>query len=78
MSKNSKYEVKTKRVNHKNKILICTDCHRRDLAWNIYNGQNKHEAISFVKHGGAVSRLSVCNKVKNEESDFIVFICGIK
>lgn len=64
MSKTSKSEVKTERLKHKNKILICLDWHRRDLAWNINNGQNKHEAISFVKHGRAVSRLSVCNKVK--------------
>uniref|UniRef100_A0A1B6MUX1 SGNH hydrolase-type esterase domain-containing protein n=1 Tax=Graphocephala atropunctata TaxID=36148 RepID=A0A1B6MUX1_9HEMI len=63
----------------KNKLLICSDSHGRNIAWNINNIQNSFEAVGYVKPGGGSEQvLSTLNfdkeKIKNE--DVLVLMCG--
>ncbi|KAG8310248.1 hypothetical protein J6590_067533 [Homalodisca vitripennis] len=72
-------QVKVQNIVTKKKLLLCSDSHGRDVAWNINNIQNSFEAIGYVKPGGKSEQvLNMINFEKENCSndDVLVLMCG--
>ncbi|KAG8240914.1 hypothetical protein J6590_098911 [Homalodisca vitripennis] len=72
-------QVKEQNIVTKKKLLLCSDSHGRDIAWNINNIQNSFEAIGYVKPGGKIEQvLNMINFEKENCSndDVLVLMCG--
>ncbi|KAG8298536.1 hypothetical protein J6590_010535 [Homalodisca vitripennis] len=62
----------------KDKILICSDSHGKDLAWYL-NNKHSLNSVGFVRQGGRAEQILNMDNINGEvvsKKDFLVIMCG--